>query len=764
MNKDLIKVFAQTTLVVVAMVTIAALFQLPRIRFDYKFENFFPPSFPDMAFYYDHIAKFESDNDFLLVGIRNETGIFRNDFLPQIDSLTRALENLPYIERVNSPTNIKNPILGPMGVIKAPFINVENPERYRADSIRIWETPGLVGSLFSTDGKSVTLLLSLTSFDSKTRNDSLVKSIEKTTASFGFDEHHIAGKIKGSMYFINQMQFELILLMCITFLLLIVFLYLSFRTWWGVLVPLSIVGISLVWMVAFMASIGREITFMTVLMPSILFVVSISGVVHIVQKYLDELRKGRTKSRAIWTAFKEIGLATFLTSFTTAVGFMSLYTSDILPIKDFGWIMSIGVYVAFGLCFTLLPSVLYLLRKPQVQGEHFNDTFWNRTLHRLFIWLIRNRQKVLGVSFALMLVSIFGILLIKFDNSFIQDFASSDEVAEDYRFFEKEFSGFRPFEISLRTVQDTHSFFDYEVMMELDKLEKGVAQIYGTGFIVSPNTFIKGTRRAMNGGYAQEFKLPESPEELDAVKRNVKRLPRVDIRSYLTDDRKEARLSAKIMDRGGHRNRELNKDLYKLLDQHVNPQILQYRLTGMPYLTDKVNEFLAQNILSSLTIAFLIIALIMGVLFKSLRMIVIAILPNILPLLLVAAMMGILGIPVKISTSIIFAIAFGIAVDDTIHFMGKLRIELSKQKSVLYAVKSTFLSTGKAIVITSLILISGFIILIVSQVSSTFYIGLLVGTTLFFAVLADLLFLPVLIMMFYGEKHRPTRRKKLKSA
>jgi predicted RND superfamily exporter protein len=760
MQKDLVKVFAQTTVVVIALITVAAIFQLPKAKFDYKFESFFPPSFPDMRFYYDHVEKFASDNDFLLVGIRNEKGIFQEEFLRNVDSLANALEALPHVEKATSPTNLKNPIIGPMGVIKAPFLKMEEPSRYALDSTRIWETPGLVGSLFSSDAKSVTIFLTIAGSSDKKRNDSTVVAIEAITESFPFEQTHVAGKIKGGMYFIRQLQRELVVLMCCSFLLLVVFLYFSFRSLWGVLIPIIIVGIALIWMVAFMATLGKEITFMTVLMPSILLVVCVSNVIHIVQKYLDELRHGRTKTRALWTAFKEIGLATFLTSFTTAVGFMSLYPSAIMPIKEFGWIMAIGVYVSFGLAFSLLPSLLYLMKKPKVSGLHAHDTFWNRHLHSLFIWLINRRTGVLAVSFLLMFLSIVGLLQIKFDNSFIDDFASSEEVAADYLFFEKEFSGFRPFEISLATGHDSLTFYNMKVVRELDKIEQGVQEIYGAGFIISPNTFIKGTRRAVNGGFANEYKLPADEDELKSVIRNVKRLPRVDIRSYLTDDKKEARISAKTLDRGGHINRQLNEKFKEYMRTNVDPAIIRYQLTGMPYLTDKVNEFLAQNILSSLTIAFMVIALIMGVLFKSLRMIVIAILPNMLPLLLIAAMMGTFGIDLKISTSIIFAVAFGIAVDDTIHFMGKFRIELSKEKSVLYALKSTFLTTGKAIVITSLILISGFSLLIFSQVSSTFYIGLLVGTTLLFAVLADLLFLPVLVMMFYGDKHRPKRKHK----
>jgi predicted RND superfamily exporter protein len=146
-------------------------------------------------------------------------------------------------------------------------------------------------------------------------------------------------------------------------------------------------------------------------------------------------------------------------------------------------------------------------------------------------------------------------------------------------------------------------------------------------------------------------------------------------------------------------------------------------------------------------------------------MIIIAVLPNLLPLLVIAGFMGLAGITIKISTSIIFAIAFGIAVDDTIHFMSKLRIELNKGKSIVYALKRTYLSTGKAIIVTSLILCSGFLILVGSAISSTFYIGLLVSLTLLFAVLSDLFFLPVLILMFFQEpkKKRTLFGKKTKT-
>ncbi|MCB0481903.1 MAG: MMPL family transporter [Flavobacteriales bacterium] len=751
------KSLAYSVLFVIGLITLAALSIIPKTKFDYNFERFFPPSDTDLQFYYDHTATFESDNDFLLVGIGNDRSIYNKDFLVKLDSLTHILENIDHVERVVSPSNINNPIIGPFGVAKAAYIHIDNPDLYSSDSSRIESTPGLKGSLFSDDNKKVSLFLKIEGSKNTQQNDKVVADVETTLRNFEFETFHVAGKIKGATYFIDVMKRELIMFMSISFIVLIIFLFISFRSLWGIWVPISIVGITLIWMIAFMTLIHRPINFMTTLLPTILFVVCISNVVHITEKYVDELRKGKSKREGMWIAFKEIGLATFFTAFTTAVGFLSLNTSMIIPIKEFGWITAIGVYVAFFLSFSLLPALLYLLKKPMVRGDHSNDSFWSKRLHRMFQWLLPNRQLVFGIVLATMLLSFGGLYFIEMDNHFIEDYSSSDEMTEDYMFFEDNFSGFRPFELSVWVKDSSKTFTDLEVAQEVAKIERGLEVIYGAGFIISSNTFIKGARRAMNGGRNEEYILPADENEMKLVERNIKRLPRVNLRNYLTDDKQHARINGKVKDPGGKVMREYDQQFKIYMKENINGDLIGYRVTGMPFLVDKTNEFLATNIVMSLAIAFIIIAVIMGLLFQSYRMIIIAILPNLLPLLAIAGMMGLVGINIKISTSIIFAIAFGIAVDDTIHFMSKLRIEMNKGKHILYALKRTYLSTGKAIIVTSLILCSGFSILIASDISSTFYIGLLVSTTLLFAVLSDLFFLPVLVIMFYQN---PKKRKR----
>ena len=309
------KTLSIVILACVGLISLAAISLISQVKFDYKFEKFLPPSDEDLQFYWEHIDRFESDNDFLLLGIDNTKGIFQEDFLIKIDSLTGILEKKEYIEKVASPTNIDNPIIGPLGVIKSSYIHVSQPELYDTDSARIYDTPGLEGSLFSEDGKKVSLFLKIKPSDDRKKNDKTIAEIESIVRAFEFDDAHVAGKIKGAFYFIKKMESDLLLFMSLSCLLLIAFLYISFRTLWGIVIPMTVVGITILWMIAFMTLIGKPINFMTTLLPTILFVVCISNVVHIVEKYLDELRKHKTKLEALTTAFKEIGLATFFTAF-----------------------------------------------------------------------------------------------------------------------------------------------------------------------------------------------------------------------------------------------------------------------------------------------------------------------------------------------------------------------------------------------------------------------------------------------------------------
>jgi predicted RND superfamily exporter protein len=212
------------------------------------------------------------------------------------------------------------------------------------------------------------------------------------------------------------------------------------------------------------------------------------------------------------------------------------------------------------------------------------------------------------------------------------------------------------------------------------------------------------------------------------------------------------RISGLIPDLGNIVVSAKNKELKSFLKTMESQNLIDFKITGTAHLFDKNIRYMSVSLVKGLSISILLIALIMGLVYKSFTILIISVVANIFPLLIVASVMGYFGIELKTSTSIIFTIAFGIAVDDTIHYLGKFKYELNKGKSKVIALKTAYLTTGKAMILTTLILCSGFLLLVFSTFAGTYYMGILMSITLFVALIADLTLLPILIFIFYKPK------------
>lgn len=739
---------ARFALLLIGLISALAFWNLRKLDFDYDFERFFPIDDPELEFLIAFRDTFEPDNDFTLIAIENEKGVFRLDFLKRVEELSQELEALPMVTRVTSPTRLSYPVMGPLGPISAKYLHLDKAELLEKDSIRIFSTPHLLGTFFSATRPAISIVVDSEHFLSKEKCDSLALDFEELLARYDFDKAVMSGRIVGQKYFVERTQTEMALFIALGFFILAAFLWFSFRTFWGVWVPLLVVGLSSAWLISFMLFSGKYIDPLSTLLPIILFVVGVSDIVHILSKYLDELRWGKPKLEALRLAFREVGAATFLTSLTTAIGFLTLLTANVLPLQQFGVYMAVGVMIAFILAFSLLPAVLILRKKPPLSNKKHHQLFWYPVMSRMFVFVINKRKQIVYSFGLLILISGIGISLIKIDNHLLQDLSDDDPFKQDFEYFGEHFSGIRPFEMAVSTTRE-EGLLAYESAVLIDRLEKFVQSEYGVGFVVSPLSPVKMAYQASNGGNPAFYRFPDTQEDYRALAPLIKRFQASkSIRNVLTEDGKLGRISSKMNDIGAHAMKKHDAALQVFIAQNINPEYLEARITGTANLLDKNSESLAFNMLYGLLIAFLVVAAIMGLVYRSFKFMFISLIPNVLPLLLVAAIMGFFQINLNISTSIFFTIAFGIAVDDTIHFMSKLRIEMLKDKSFLYAIKRTYLSTGKAIIVTSIILCSGFVALIFSSFASTFYIGLLVSLTLLFAVVADLLLLPAMLLMF----------------
>ena len=743
------KSLARFIVFLVVVFTGVASYQITTLEFDYEFEHFFPSEDTSLDFYLNYNEKFTTDVDFVLLALKNDAGIFDKEFLLKAKSLREELMTVEEVKRIVSPFDARDYALGPFGPIAIPFLHPEDETRYTADSARIYKFQKEVGSLFSEDGKSISMLIEIEPNLSKVQTDTVYFKLKDVLDQYSFDQMHTAGKVIGQAYYIDQIKYEFTLFFILAVLLVVVILALVYKSVWGVVVPLLIVVLSVIWSLGLMGLIGKPIDIMTALLPLILFVVGISDVIHLLSRYFEEIRNGLTKELAIQVAYKQVGMATFLTSLTTALGFLTLLTSGIKPVRELGVYAAIGVFIAFILAFSLLPAILALNPVPKLAFKEPSSLFWNKLVRKLFFVSMRNQTAVLVVSLLVAVVSVVGISNIEVDNYLLEDVGEDDPMRTSFMYFEENFAGARPFELYVSVKDSTTNMFDQAVVKDLQRIDTYLKEEYGVGFLLSPLNVIRTANQALSGGHDTAYVVPSQAERYDAVRRLVSKIQkRPEFNALLANEFREGRFSGKMRDLGGLQTKKMNEDFIAHFEQHPL-ETIDFRLTGMALLIDKNNETLSMNMMSGLIFALLVVAVIMGVLFKSLRMALITLMPNVLPLMVIGGFMGLTGIDLKVSTSIIFGIAFGIAVDDSIHYLSKFKLEMNKGRSVIWALRRTSISTGKAILLTSLILCSGFLTLSHSNFTSTHYVGLLISITLAVAVLADLILLPVLLKRIF---------------
>ena len=736
----------------IALISVFAGFIAQKISFNYSIESYFPKGEPEVEFYNTFSQQFGRDIGFVLIGIENKNGIFNPSFLNKIDQFSKGCRSVKDVIKVTSPTTLKNLIKTPSGFTEIDILHINDAKRLQKDSISIFKNKEWVGSYFSKKGNAVNIIITTKPLLDKQKGDSLLQALDEMLATYQFDTVKIAGRIRTQNYYITQMGNEFIMFSLLSIVLLVIFLLLIYRSFWPIWVSALVIGLSIMWTIAIIILIDGQMSMLLTMLPILLFVIGISDVIHIITKYVEELRNGADKIAAITTTVKEVGLATFLTSLTTSLGFLSLISSNSPPIREFGLYVAIGVMITYFISILLLPALLILSKAPKI-GTNFHQTpsFWNIQLRKGLYWMVGNKIKIVVATIVITLVASLGIFNVKINNLFLDDLSEKSELKQDLNFFEDHFDGIRPLEIAIYSTDSNKTILEYETMQDILKIENYIQQNFEVGAIFSPLEIVRKTNRAFHTGNINYYKLPSSKSEHDALIQKIKKIKILNKAvNTINSEFTQCRMSTKLKDIGSAELREKNKAFYQFIASEIKSPI-EVKITGMPHLLDTTNAYITSRLVRGLSLAIVVIALIIGIMYRSITIVLISLVPNIIPLIIVGGIMGYFNMDLKISTGIVFTIAFGIAVDDTIHFLSKFKIELAKGKSVPLAIKRTFLSTGKAIVLTSIILSSGFISFTFSDFESTVMIGILICITLITAVIADLFLLPLLILKFYKK-------------
>ena len=748
------KIVSWFILALVVIISVVFAIKIKDIKFNYDFEAFFPNEDSELEVYQTHRNRFEWDNEFVLLGIENKKGIFKKDFLTKIEALTNELKEIHYIDRIISPTNIKNISLSGLAPVQKRLLHINDETLYKEDSINIYNTPELIGSFFPNDAKSLSIFIKTDQGLSKAKCDSLSKNISDTFKKYNFDEVHFVGRIVAQDVYLKNLEKEFVYFLGISFVLIIIFLWLSFRSLYGVVVPIIIVMVSIFWTLGIMACLGQALDIMTVMLPTMIFIAGMSDVVHFFSKYFEELAKGTERVKIYPLILKEVGFPTFLTLITTVVGFLSLLFSSIVPIRDFGIYTSIGIVIAFVLTYTLLPALLLIFTPKRMVAVHDHDNRTYNIMRKMLFWIFRNQKTIVVTSCLLVALAIVGVYKIKVNNILLEDLSDSVKIKQDFNFFDKHYSGVRPLELAVEIKNKNKTVWDYDIMKQLNDVDEFLHKEYHAGFMYSPAMLAKTINKALNGETTGAGTFPNK-EDYETVKAQlIANKKNRDLKRIITIDGRYARINGKLNDVGSIVVNEQNKKFQEFLRTHINSNDIEIKITGAAHLIDRNNEYMVNNMVQGFLFSIIVIAMLTYFLHRSWRMVIVFILPNFIPLLIIAGIMGFSGIELKAATSLVFSIAFGVATDDTIHFISRLKIELGYGKSLMYAFKRTYFETGKPILLTTFILMGGFAGLMISDFQSTFYFGFLICITIIIAVVSDIFLLPVLLFWLLGKKKK----------
>ncbi|WP_339878978.1 MMPL family transporter [uncultured Algoriphagus sp.] len=713
----------------------------PVPQFNYDFETFFPQDDVDLDFYESFKSEFENDNDYLLIALTNPDGnLFNTEFLTESYSIQSKIQKLDKVDTVISILNLEQPVIGLFGLSYRKVLDWSDEKTLARTSSNLDQYRS---QLISKDGNALLLWIKNEQNIGKEEGDVLYSSITDIFNESGVQPVAIAGKIQMQGDFIKLMQNEFGLFFGCSILLMLFLLVLIFRSWWGVVIPLVVLIIGVAWAFGLLLYLGKPIDVMSVMQPTIFMIVGLSALIHFFTHLITKLKAGAKQEEAIPAVFKELVIPVWLTILTTSLGFISLYFTTIPALQDFGWTTGLGVLVIFFAVIFISPGLLFLIPiKIKSSTQKIESP---SILHRLFQWQLSNRKWVHFSFLGITLICFFLGSKVKVNGYLLDNLPNDHPIHQDFEYFDREFGGSNPLEIYLSVGPQANSLLDLNVLDEMNKVEGKIKELFGEGETISPLTIVKSLNQAQNQGDPNAFILP-SKGQRQRMDRWIDKAVSTGALNVLSEDKKSGRMSARTPDLGSLQMTELRNEFDEFVRAEVNSNLLQTRWTGTAYLIDKGHKSVTLQMAKGLGVAFLLVGVIVGFLFRSWRISFILLIPNLIPLVWMLGLMYLLGIEFKLTTAILFTVAFGIAVDDSIHFMSRLKHELNSGKNLIYALKRTYLEAGKAMVLTTLVLTAGFGLLIFSQFGVTHFTGLLISASMIFAILADMLLLPLLLL------------------
>ena len=731
--------------------------QWKNLKFSYSEANLMPKDHPFNLAYDNFVNVFGEEGNLLIIAVKDSSLFKKNNFNSWIE-LSQSFKNKKEVNNVIHVGNI--PVISKDKIKKEFTVDSILNNSFKSDykvkefkNILFQDFPFYENILFNKKSETIQTAIYL---DKKVVNNieriefinedfiPLIEEFEKVT--------NLDVKISGMPY-IRTMNAQNIMdeigkFVVIAIIVTIFIFFFFFRSYRATLITLSVVVTGVMWALGILGFLEFEITVLTALIPPLIIVIGVPNCIFLINKYQHEVKKHGNQARSLQRVISKIGNATLMTNITTACGFATFILTDSQILKEFGTVASINIMVIFILSILLIPIIYSFLPLPKKKHlNHLNNDWLNTFVGFLSNTVKKKRIPVFIISILCLCISIVGINKIEISGNLIEDMPKKSGFVKDIKFFEKEFKGILPLEIMidsrrkngmirLGNVKRMNDF--HEHILRIPELSSPIS-------IVNLSKFIK---QSFYNGNPEYFQLPSSQENT-FISTYVKNsdLNIGENNSYINENGQIARITTMIGEIDTERMEGIEASLIKGIELYFPSERFDVTLTGKTLGYLKGTKFLIKNLLISLFLAILLISLMITYLFRSYKMVIISLVPNILPLLFTAGVMGFFNIPIKPSTILVFSIAFGISVDDTIHFLVKYRQELiANNWKIRKSVFASLRETGISMFYTSIVLFFGFSVFMTSSYGGTIALGGLVSTTLLFAMLANLVLLPSLLI------------------
>ena len=746
-------------LILIAIITTLLVFQMKNMRFSYTEANLLPENHEVNIQYNKFLEIFGEEGNLVLLAVK-DSSVFTTDKFNAWNSLAKSFDSLPEVEFTLSIADVKKlkkDTKNRKFVLESIYEEkITSQEKVNSIKKELFEKLPFYDNLLynkKTGTIQTAIYIDKEIVNTPVRKafvfDKLIPIIDRFEK-----ENNLDVRVSGMPYIrtinaqniIDEIQLFVLGALFITGIIFFFF----FRSYRATFITLLVVTIGVTWAFGFIGLFGYEITVLTALIPPLIIVIGVPNAVFLINKYQQEIKSHGQQAKALQRVISKIGNATLMTNITTASGFATFVFVKSQLLREFGILASINILSIFVLALLIIPIIYSFMEPPKKKHLNHLERRWMENVVDWMEKMVREQRIAIYITTVVIIIlGIIGLYQIRVSGSLIEDMPKTKAFFKDIKFFENEFGGIMPLEILVDTKKEK-GVMKLSTLKRMDKINEVIESFPELSKPVSIVNLVKYSKQAYYRGNPKYYQLPTSQEQnyIFEYTKNSDGNSNM-LNNFVDSTGQFARITTFMKDIGTDKMNVIQERLSQIVKKEFPSERYNVSFTGKALVFLKGTNYLIGNLVFSLSLAILLISLFMAWMFRSFRMILISIIPNMLPLLITAGLMGFFGIPIKPSTILVFSIAFGISVDDTIHFLAKYRQELiASNWKIRKSVYAALRETGVSMFYTSIVLFFGFLVFTVSSFGGTIALGGLVSITLLLAMVSNLLLLPSLLLTF----------------